>query len=120
MGENNWGEEFAKFLDVTLQESAHFLMAVVEELEEVAIEVDQNLADAIAPLLDHVLAYESLLDQATQPLGQTINPLLDHHPACVGCRHYHGQTYGDAFLVCAMYPYGWSERSCPDWESVWR
>ncbi len=41
-------------------------------------------------------------------------PTLRDHPACVDCCHYHGEVYGDNFLVCAMHPYGWDDENCPD------
>jgi hypothetical protein len=36
--------------------------------------------------------------------------------ACQGCCHYHGQTYGGHFFVCAMHPYGVEDSSCADWQ----
>jgi hypothetical protein len=41
----------------------------------------------------------------------------DFHPACVGCRNYHGTTFGGNLLVCGFHPYGWEEGTCPDWEA---
>jgi hypothetical protein len=35
-------------------------------------------------------------------------------PACQGCRHFHGASYGGNFLVCGMHPYGWDGEKCPD------
>lgn len=37
--------------------------------------------------------------------------------ACVGCRHYHGQSYGGTLLVCAMHPDGPESDQCPDWSN---
>jgi hypothetical protein len=37
--------------------------------------------------------------------------------ACQNCQHYHGETYNDTLLVCAMHPYGCKSEICPDWES---
>lgn len=59
------------------------------------------------------------IEQATAPIANTVNPLLQDHPVCVGCRHYHGSSYGNEMLVCGMHPYGPDDESCPDWESVW-
>jgi hypothetical protein len=41
---------------------------------------------------------------------------------CIGCGHYHGQTYGQGQqtrvrLVCGFHPYGWTAGGgCPDWQ----
>ncbi|MBC1237594.1 hypothetical protein [Nostoc sp. 2RC] len=37
--------------------------------------------------------------------------------ACRGCTNYHGDFYGDNQLICAIYPYGWSDDNCPDFLS---
>jgi hypothetical protein len=43
--------------------------------------------------------------------------------ACMGCCHYHGQSYGHiqaqrTQLICGMHPLGWREdMPCPDWQS---
>ena len=50
-----------------------------------------------------------------EPIQAKPNP--QKHPACVGCRNYHGHNYGGNFFVCAMYPYGYDNDQCPDWES---
>jgi hypothetical protein len=59
--------------------------------------------------------------QAAEPMMHTLEPMLNEHPACVGCRNYHGYAYNGVPFVCAMHPYGWEagDRSCPDWESTW-
>jgi len=44
------------------------------------------------------------------------NPNAEFHPACVGCRNYHGHTYNGNLLVCGIHPYGWDDENCPDWE----
>jgi len=36
--------------------------------------------------------------------------------ACDGCINYHGKTYGDSKLVCAMHPAGVDDDRCGDWE----
>jgi hypothetical protein len=83
------------------------------------------------PLMDTPLDIEVDLDQAIeamiQPWHQTIVPPLNNHPLCSGCQHYHGQVYGDAMLVCGMYPYGpmADQTSCPDkqpidWQEPWK
>jgi hypothetical protein len=51
-------------------------------------------------------------------------PLIPHpyspKPA-LGCRHYHGQSYGQSRetrqrLICGFHPSGWNQgENCPDW-----
>lgn len=47
---------------------------------------------------------------------------LTRPQACSGCRHYHGQAYGQirsrrTRLICGFHPYGpLEEVSCPDWQ----
>lgn len=43
-------------------------------------------------------------------------PNPQKYPACVGCRNYHGHSYGGNFLVCGIHPYGYESDKCPDWE----
>lgn len=37
--------------------------------------------------------------------------------ACQGCDHYHGVSYDDDPLVCAMHPYGPDGEQCSDFAS---
>lgn len=83
-------------------------------------EIEQYVNDLVEPVLGVCLGgLEELFDEATQPVMHTVEPLINEHPTCVGCRHYHGQSYGGQMLVCGMHPYGWDGEKCPDWQSVW-
>jgi len=46
-----------------------------------------------------------------------IEPCAGFHPACIGCKNYHGHVYGRNLLVCGMHPYGWDDDNCPDFSS---
>ncbi len=59
------------------------------------------------------------IEEATAPVTHTVTPWLQNHPACIGCKYYHGAAYGEEMLVCGMHPYGPEDRNCDDWESVW-
>ncbi|MGF1513066.1 MAG: hypothetical protein ACFB5Z_05140 [Elainellaceae cyanobacterium] len=52
----------------------------------------------------------------SEPWVERVTPSADYHPACVGCKHYHGRVYSGNLLVCGMHPYGWEGEECPDWE----
>ncbi|WP_299403660.1 hypothetical protein [Acaryochloris sp. IP29b_bin.148] len=117
--------------EVTLQ-TDQLVSDVIKTLDQAALEIDQSLDDLIDPLvveiekgLDDLLepvmvdivAFDQALEEFAAPLTQRLSPLFDQQPACIGCRHYHGKTYGEHFLVCGMHPYGAPADSCPDWES---
>ncbi len=83
-------------------------------------EIEPKLTEWLDPLLEAYLGFEVTVEQAIQPVVHTVEPLINNHPACVGCRNYHGQDYGGNLLVCGMHPYGWEGETCPDWESTWK
>lgn len=90
--------------------------AIAPELNRAA----EALEERVIPPLDAMISdLEQWYDTLAVPLDQTLTPLVQNHPTCVGCRHYHGQTYGDNLLVCGMYPYGPETERCPDWQSAW-
>jgi len=35
---------------------------------------------------------------------------------CIGCKYYHGSSYGGVHLICAVHPDGWEGAKCPDWQ----
>lgn len=96
--------------------------AITTELNQFRGDVDDLMSDFLRIFLDEDLM-EVEDDQNFDPeelyfLFEDGKPIPNHqtHPACVGCTHYHGQTYNGNLLVCAMYPYGWDGEKCPDWE----
>ncbi len=52
----------------------------------------------------------------SEPWVERVTPSDSQHPACVGCKHYHGRVYSGNLLVCGMHPYGSESEECPDWE----
>ncbi|MBD2070120.1 hypothetical protein H6F93_21815 [Leptolyngbya sp. FACHB-671] len=118
------------FLEAT-KEMTEALDAFAEFSEDVASELESAIAPELAnldaeldPWIESILqaftGLEATLSEAAEPVTHTLEPMLNEHPACVGCRHYHGQMYGGNVLVCAMYPYGSETETCPDWESSWK
>jgi hypothetical protein len=115
------------FLDVAL-DVAEAMNGFVEFSEEVSTqlntvvvdEVDQYITELVNPILEAYFGLGGAIEEITQPVTQTVEPMLKQHPACVGCRNFHGQYYGDSLLVCAMHPYGVGEgvETCPDKEAV--
>jgi hypothetical protein len=116
---NPWPKDLWQLLNAGLAESEQLLNEMTVVVEDALLELDDRIDEAFAPLADLALQVGVAVEEAMQPLTQTLNPLLNNHQTCVGCRHYHGQVYGDNLLVCGMYPYGCETPTCPDWEALW-
>ncbi len=101
------------FVEVSEEISAHLNTTFVDEVE-------QSITVLVGPILEAYFGIGGAIEEITQPMTQTVEPMLKQHPACVGCRNFHGQYYGDSLLVCAMHPYGVGEgvEICPDKEAV--
>jgi len=120
-------EEFAKganeAVDTLFEWSDEVVDQFVDQLNEAIApeltEFEQQLGTWIEPFIQAMGGVESTLTDSVQPFTQTVEPMLNQHPACVGCRNYHGQAYGGTMLVCGMHPSGWESEQCPDWESTW-
>lgn len=116
---DNWFSDWFEFLKTAPQDTERFLLDCAVVLEDVLVEIDEALADTLEPVFDILLGFEEVAGEASQPFVQTVNPILQDHPVCVGCRHYHGQSYGGNLLICGMHPYGYEGETCPDWQSTW-
>jgi ElaB/YqjD/DUF883 family membrane-anchored ribosome-binding protein len=139
---DEWLKQLQDNLNLAAQDSSRWLGEVSKEADqvldqwaEISQETFQEIQDSLDPALSELNAQiDSTLDasiafleqnltpwieETTAPLSCTINPWLQNHPTCIGCKNYHGSTYGDSMLVCGMHPYGPEENSCADWESVW-
>lgn len=123
--------EVGDFCDEVSRGLVEFVDAIVEISEEIseqlestiASEFDQYLNDLIEPIfefeptLEVYIEFDAGLEELYSPVEDRGDPVSNSHPACVGCRHYHGKVYGNNMLVCGMHPYGWDSENCPDWES---
>ncbi|MGD1904507.1 MAG: hypothetical protein ACFB0C_00775 [Leptolyngbyaceae cyanobacterium] len=117
-------EELAEQVTPALDTFADTVEETLKPLEATLGAEADRLADAVAEQLTPVVTpwvdeLERWVGAIAEPVNRTVEPWLNDHPACVGCRHYHGQTYGGNLLICAMHPYGAEEPQCPDWESTW-
>ncbi len=139
---DDWLQDWMKAVETVSNGIGQFLEDVGKEVNDAVdafIELTDEMTDemerAITPGLDHLdrqmdewvepilLAFDrwgATIDRAVEPVSHTVEPLLNQHPICMGCRHYHGQTYNGTMLVCAMHPYGIADGSetCPDKEPV--
>lgn len=71
---------------------------------------------------DWVVSTGASIGEAIRPIEQTVKPVINQHQPCIGCRHYHGEAYGEnpEMLVCGIHPFGYEADQCPDWESTWQ
>ncbi|MFB2834618.1 hypothetical protein [Floridanema evergladense] len=77
------------------------------------LEFEQFFTDIFEP---GFLDFDEIHFESDWPITDWVEPSADLHPACIGCRHFHGQMYGGNLLVCGMHPYGCEGETCPDWE----
>jgi hypothetical protein len=137
-----WSDDWMKMLETVAVEVEQFFLEATKEMtdaldafadfsEDIAAQIENAIAPELAnldaeldPWLESILqaftGLEASLNEAAEPVSNTLEPMLNEHPACVGCRHYHGQRYGGNVLVCAMHPYGCETETCSDWESSWK
>lgn len=124
-------EEFCSQMIITVEtitedvtEEINNFMVEIErnfnkEIDDVMQEIDYLVLELLQPLIEEE---QEELDQDFYGLFEddnpTITPNSEQHPACVGCRNYHGQVYNGNLLVCGMHPYGWDAENCPDWEKL--
>lgn len=87
------------------------------ELNRINNEVERE-RDRQASQHTQVMTIRISIPEPTLPdeIEDEIEEKTDQYPACVGCKHFHGEEYGGNFLVCGMHPYGWDDENCPDWE----
>jgi hypothetical protein len=136
----DWQQEWFKVWETAMSEVEQFCQGIVQEVDATLdvmldasdetvdrfydaiapslAELDQQLEEWMEPVFLAAYRVESAIQEAAEPLTRTVEPWLNDHPVCVGCRHYHGQSYGGHMLVCAMHPYGVpeGETTCPDKE----
>ena len=126
-----WQKDFLEMLDTVADEVERFFLGVTEavdslvELSEeiseqvqntIVVEIDQYLNELTEPIFEVYWELEEVMGVEDQPFPYPVEPTSEKHPACVGCRNYHGQVYSGNLLVCGMHPYGWEGEDCPDWE----
>jgi hypothetical protein len=104
-------DEMTIELNDLMEETENFFQELIDMLWEndSTEEIDEHNDNVNAPNED----WDNWFTNETYSL----KPDPEKHPACVGCNHYHGYTYGGNMLVCAMHPYGWENKNCPDWEA---
>ena len=127
---DNWTKEFLAFCDSVNQEIESFF-AEMEELpqliNEAIVEMEETLTEELEIfsqdceelftfLVTEIDETEEEESDGEFVVTSKVYPDQNTHPACQGCRHYHGYVYGGNLFVCGMHPYGWDDENCPDWE----
>jgi hypothetical protein len=129
----NWFAELEQALNTAATEAEQWLSVTLDTVIATSETVTEALEDSLDQALDELdqviepwasTAASGLtgwLEEVLAPVNQVVDPWIQDHPRCMGCRNYHGQTYGDQTLICAIHPYGpeASLDQCPDWESSW-
>lgn len=90
---------------------------VASQLQQsITMEFDNFLNEVVEPVFEVYIDFDEISFENEWPMLDSVEPSPEQHPACMGCRHYHGQVYSGNILVCGMHPYGWDDKNCPDWE----
>lgn len=111
---NEMSEEFTEMFDAIAKLSDE----ITQEVQNNVInELDQCFNELIEPIIEVYLDFDVPMDEIDPSFIGYVQPTPVQHPACRGCRHYHGQVYGGSLLVCGMHPYGVESESCADWET---
>jgi len=126
-----WQKDFVEIVETVADEVEHFFLGVTEMVDSffdlteeiteqvqstIVTELDQYFNELAEPIFEVYWELEEVLGEVDQPFPYPVEPTSQTHPACIGCRNYHGQVYGGNILVCGMHPYGWEDENCPDWE----
>jgi hypothetical protein len=129
---DKWQKDFFEMMQVVADEVENFFLGMTEVVdtffeltEEISeqvqstllTEVEQYLQDFSEPNLEGYWDFEDVMGDVDPAFPYSVEATVEKNPACVGCRHYHGQAYGGNLLVCGMHPSGWEDDSCPDWEA---
>lgn len=126
-----WQKNFIEIVETVADEVDQFFSDVAEMVDlvatvseqvanqvqqTIATEIDHFLNELVEPVLEVYLEFEEISFENEWPMLDSVEPSPEKHPACMGCRNYHGQVYSGNLLVCGMHPYGWEGENCPDWE----
>ncbi|HAC66049.1 MAG TPA: hypothetical protein DCF68_21580 [Cyanothece sp. UBA12306] len=126
----DWQKELMEWLETVTIGFEDFFEEVGQTVEDIALEIEEDfvvnveiffedILDQIIdlPSVDNVNISSDFMGDNEDVFSPKIKPTSNIHPACIGCRHYHGRVYNNSLLVCGMHPYGWDDKNCPDWEN---
>lgn len=121
---DEWQKDFWEVVESVTVGIETFFQDVTRTFEEVHTEIvtdiEQFIQEIIPIEVEDFFSSEfpfSEFDNSTDfILTPKIEPDPTTHPACIGCKNYHGYIYGGNLLVCGYHPYGWEDTNCPDWD----
>jgi hypothetical protein len=125
----DWSQELIEMANTMAEAIEQFFQDIGQAIEEIAEQVQMEISSEIEYWWEEVeqprreihreaedFFSDSFLDDS-EFFNPKVEPTSETHPACIGCRHYHGRIYSGNLLVCGIHPYGWEDRDCPDWEN---
>ncbi|MBE9221970.1 hypothetical protein IQ215_04590 [Cyanobacterium stanieri LEGE 03274] len=135
---NNFCDEITQELEKTATNTELFIDNITKEIEqnippqieEFLLQIDDFFEQSMIFLSEEILSH-ILEDFPPSPPSEDdlenhgsiiwfdeekVNPDHNFHPACMGCKNYHGRRYNGNLLVCGIHPYGWRDENCPDWQ----
>jgi hypothetical protein len=122
---DDWQKEFWEVVETVTVGIETFFQDVTQTIEEIhteiVIDIEQFFQDVLPIELEEFFStgefpFSELDNSSDFFLTPKVNPDPNTHPACIGCQNYHGYIYGGNLLVCGLHPYGWDDKTCPDWE----
>jgi len=129
---DNWQKDLLEMMEGVATEVERFLggmgevvdsfLELSEEITEqiqstIATEIDEYFNELVEPIFEVYSELEELVIEDIEPsFPYKVEATTEKNPACIACRHYHGEVYSGNLLVCGMHPYGWEDATCPDWE----
>lgn len=78
-------------------------------------ELDSRYQD-FRRLFEDIIMFPELYPTAST-LKKTPEKHSNNLKLCQNCQNYHGQTYRENKLICAIHPYGFKGDSCPDFST---
>ncbi|WP_071517020.1 hypothetical protein [Geitlerinema sp. PCC 9228] len=134
---DRWFQETSQQIEEVVKAIAQMSDDVSLQIQEaIATEIDRTIGEFLEPFEDPFDSFDRFDDgngsapaegyeavgnvrslTTLDSLPRYLPPTPNHHPACIGCRHYHGYVYQGQMVVCGMHPYGWDTEDCPDWEA---
>jgi len=110
----DWERDFATQIERNLKTFEPILKQLETDLQPLIAELETNL-DTLGTQVEQTL--DPLLSQVDQWLfefsGQ-IEAEWNRPMVCQGCTYYHGRSYGETLLVCALHPTGPTNAHCRD------
>ncbi|MDJ1184211.1 hypothetical protein [Roseofilum casamattae] len=120
-----FSDSVEKFIDDLEEEVSEWVEAIADTSIELSETVEELLLSDLESYFNECLELIIELDpnSSDDPFYSDLAQEQPQHSpwrqpqACIGCRNYHGQIYGQTMFVCAMHPYGWDDAACPDWDA---